>query len=315
MKLWRLAAVIILIWLATVASYTGFNSALALAGGSLAASAVMNALGGTIRASEPLIQRRKRQRANILVGLLGGFAVTFIAAPLWIAYQIFGTTGTIIIVVYDCMLLVVTYAGEKLGISKKMQLPEYIIAGLITAIVAFRLWYHSDIHWSPILIILVVLITLGYVLFNHAVRMSKGSVTTQVLINWFGALILSLAAVAVRLVSFTLNVPCTFSCSLTNFDLRTIIGIVIGGISIYGIVKSLAGMYKFLDLRSLPQVKSDLSWLTMPLVYEGLIVFGSPALSALFGRTVSWIDILTSGAILLLISIKVGYHLLHRGLQ
>lgn len=300
----RIILSICLPWLFTVAAYLGFNSGLAIAGGSILASGLMNLLGAGIRLFIDIVMRQETwQSPNWKLGLKGGLGIVLIALPLWLAYVVVGPTGAVVILVYDLLLLLVTFLGHRLGVSVKMHQTVRVVALLITVAVLFRLVVHSEVlHWPFIVFVLVVLTACGYILFNQAVRDAKGTVSTQIVINLTGGIILSILGI-LWLVLHPVPIQ-----NVVNSVKNAGFGIVLGAISIYAIVRGLSMINHRLDLRETDPMNADLRWMTMILVYEGLVMF-SWTVSLLFKKPVSPFDILLSGVILLLIGVKVWLQL------
>lgn len=308
-KLFRKLITIFIAWIGAVLSYTIFNIALALASGTLSASAGMNFVGGILRSIEILVDKKKRTKPDVQIAIQGAFAVMIIAAPLWLAYQLFGATGTIVTIVYDSMLVIVTAAGDKLGIGPKMEKAVWWFVGGISLMAAMRVLYHrNELHWSILLIFLIASTTAGYILFNKSVKASGGSITTQILMNFVGGIMLEATAIVASLASHLGHLNC-LTCSPFSFSFKTLMGIFLGGVAIYFIVKTLAILYHEANMETIAKLRMNLSGFVMPFVYEGLVAFGAPLLSWFFGRPISTFDVVTSLTILILVTGKLGYYI------
>ncbi len=295
-------------WVATVLSYTLFNYAIVLASGTLTASAVMNFIGGLLRLPE-LIRNHSYSKQTILIGVLGGICLLLIAAPLWLAYQISGGSGIILTIVYDSMLVSVCLIGPFVGLIPKPDRKGMFIIFCIACLAAFRvLYHHSEIHWTNWLVLFVFLITVGYMGFNMAVKKSKQSVVAQIVMNWIGALLLLLFSLGLWSSTKLLGVKCSVSCNIWEFSPATNIAILLGGVAIYCIVRFLAMLYVQLNMQKVSGIRFNLSGFTMPLVYEGLVVFGAITLSYVLHKNISLVDIIISVFMLLLVIEDMKHH-------
>lgn len=149
----------------------------------------------------------------------------------------------------------------------------------------------SDITFSNSSWLNIGLAVLGYLAFNVSIKLARGHRPTTIAMNLGGGLLLGIMAI------MTNDIPETIS-------LQLLLGTVIGGVAIFGIVKSLGSAYTYFG-------KLGMSSLVITFVYDGILVV-SQAIDWYNNQAVSYESLAMAIGMLLIAIVRYRHHMVKK---
>jgi len=254
----------------TVLAYLGFNLAIFLSigqGGALAI-AVANVIGALVTAA---FFRRQLNGVKPWVAALGSIGILLIVVGLRqshtylpvslsmeAVYNLFAISSWPLFV-----LLNLKWSKHFSERPNRFDLGcHFVMAGLV--LTRFATYGEYVLSIASILWILVAVA--GYSLFNVSIKLSAGSRATNVLMNVGGGLLITVYSLSFDGIG-----------ALSNWTPEYSWGLLLGGLSIFGIVWALGASYTFFGQKGQGS-------LVAPMVYDGLLI-AAPSVMLVTGET------------------------------
>ncbi len=254
-----------------LAFYLLFNVAiwLSLGKGGLIALAAAHAHGALVTASYYRGQLKGKPKWS--VALLGSFGILAIATGLRGAHDHLPVSLGIEAVYngFACLSWPLFVGLNRFWPSSFAERPNWfdlVCHALMAGMVAVRFTTYGDFTISSMGLMWVGFAIAGYMVFNVSIKLAKGHRPTNVAMNLGGAALLGMVTFVRE------GLPSGWSVAL-------LMGMVLGGLAIFGIVKSLGDSYAHFG-------KLNKGSLVAPLVYDGILV-ASPLLMIITGEKVS----------------------------
>lgn len=272
----------------SIAFYLIFNVAiwLSLGKGGLIAMAAANAIGALTTGA--YYRKQLSGKPQWSIALLGSFGILAIVMGLRGSHAHLPISLSIEAVYngFACLSWPLFVGLNRFWPSSFVERPnrfDLVCHALMGIMVTLRFCTYGNYSFELIGLMWIGLAIAGYMIFNISIKLGKGHRPTNITMNLGGAGLLILMTFGKE------------SLPTTSWSTMLPTGMLLGGLAIFGIVKSLGDSYAYFG-------KLGRGSLVAPLVYDGILV-ASPSLMILTGEHVSgWTFAVAAGMFVITIA-------------